>query len=65
MALNYCPVYPFSFEKDVHYKYLDNPNDLLSLKYIDPKPFNYRSKQLWNDYFRPDKAAALLLSNLS
>lgn len=65
MALNYCPVYPFSFEKDIHYKYLDNPDDLLSLKYIDPKPFSHKSKQLWNDYFRPDKAAALLLSNLS
>lgn len=64
MAMNYCPVYPFSFEKDIHYKYVEKPDDLLALQHIDPLPFHNRSKQLWDDYFRPDKAAALLLSSI-
>lgn len=64
MALNYRPVYPFPFEPDVHYAYMEKPDDLMALIDRNPIPFHTRSVQLWENYFRPDMAARLLLSNL-
>jgi len=63
MALNYKPVYPFAFEPGEHYYYMETPDDLLKLSGVNAIPFHTRSVQLWENYFRPDKAVELLLSN--
>jgi hypothetical protein len=65
MALNYEPQYDYmSFEPNKHYFKLNNVNDLEKLNYENPIPYHLKSKELWNNYLRPDKASNLLLKML-
>jgi hypothetical protein len=51
LALNYKPIYPFKFEPNIDYVYLEKPEDLEGLKDIDPIPFSRRSKMIYERYF--------------
>jgi len=51
LALNYIPEYPFPFEKDIHYVYVDKPEDLLKLKDIDPVPYHEAAWETYQKYF--------------
>lgn len=63
LALNYVPYYDeFPFNPMEHYLHIPNVNDLDKLLTVDPIPYHEKSKWLWDNYFRPDKATQLLLS---
>jgi hypothetical protein len=62
LAMNYEPKYPFPFEPGTHYHKIDKPEDLLTLKSVNPIRYGNQSRILWNNYFRPDKAVDLLMS---
>ena len=57
LALNYEPVYPFPFVKNVHYVKLEKPEDLEKLKNIDPMPYHQKSVELYRNYFSPEGMA--------
>jgi len=61
LALNYKPKYPFEFEPNKHYLYLEKPSDLEKLKTVDPKPYAESSMNLFKEYFNPEKVAYNLL----
>lgn len=63
LALNYQPYYDaFPFNPMEHYFLMKNVDDLEKLLTIDPTPYHEKSKWLWENYYRPDKATQLLLS---
>jgi hypothetical protein len=64
MALNYMPKYEIPFEPMEHYYYLEKPDDLLKLNDVDATKYSEKSKWLWDNYFRPDKAVEWLISKL-
>lgn len=51
LALNYDPYYPFDIKPGVHYVRLNNPEDLATLRDINPEPFAKASRQLYFDHF--------------
>ena len=53
LALNYVPKYPFDFVPNKDFVLLKSPEDLLSLKDIDPEPFAERSKYIYSQFFSP------------
>ena len=61
LALNYKPIYPFNFEPNKHYLYLEKPEDLEKLKTIDPAPYAKASARLFRKYFDPEKVPYNLL----
>lgn len=54
LVLNYIPEYPFRFEPNNHYVYLEQPSDLSKLEFLDPEPYSEKSKEIYNQYFSPD-----------
>ena len=65
LALNYQPFYPFSFQPNVDYVFLEKPEDLVKLKDIDPLPFAHRSTHNYQQWFSPLGMSQLLLDILS
>lgn len=67
LVLNYIPEYPFSFEPNNHYVYLEQPSDLSKLEFLDPEPFAEKSKQIYNQYFSPNNGIynSFILSYMS
>lgn len=61
MVLNYIPNYEYEFEPDKHFLYLEHPDDLQKLRYLDPKPFAKKSLELWNNYLKPKSAGEYLI----
>lgn len=61
LALNYQPIYEYPFNPNEHYILMNEPQDLEKLKDANPYHYSRQSKWIWNNYLRPDKAAALLL----
>lgn len=61
MALNYIPHYEYEFNPNEHFLYLTKPEDLAKLRTVDPRPFAEKSKELWENYLRPEAAARYLL----
>ena len=59
MALNYKPYYPFPFEANKHYVYLEKPEDIVKLNDIDPQPYADASTELYNQYFSVKGASNL------
>ena len=51
LALNYKPIYPFEFEPNKHYFYLEKIEDLNKLKEINPMPFAKQSIDMYKKYF--------------
>ena len=51
LALNYKPIYPFEFEPNKHYFYLEKIEDLNKLKEINPMPFAKQSTDMYKKYF--------------
>lgn len=51
IALNYIPVYPFKYEPNKHYVYLEKPEDILRLSDIDPEPYAQKSLEIYNKYY--------------
>jgi len=51
LALNYIPEYPFPFEKDKHYVYVEKPEDLMKLQDIDPVPYAEAAWETYQKYF--------------
>lgn len=54
LVLNYIPNYPFDFIPNKDFVFLRSPEDLISLKDIDPVPFAERSKYIYSKYFSPE-----------
>ena len=54
LALNYIPHYPFDFIPNKDFVLLESPQDLSSLKDIDPAPFAERSRYIYSQYFSPE-----------
>lgn len=61
LVLNYCPTYDFSFEPNKHFLYLEKPEDLEKLEYINPEPYAKASEELWHKYFKPESAVSYLM----
>ncbi|CAK0748933.1 hypothetical protein CCP1ISM_3030002 [Azospirillaceae bacterium] len=61
LALNYEPKYGFPFNPDEHYFKLNTPDDLNKMLLTDPMRFSLKSKEIWENYFRPDKAVEWLV----
>jgi hypothetical protein len=53
LALNYRPWYPFPFEPNYHYLYLEKPHHLNRLYEVDPQPYAERSLEIYKQYFSP------------
>jgi hypothetical protein len=53
LALNYKPLYPFPFEPNYHYLYLEQPDHLNRLYEVDPQPYAERSLEIYKQYFSP------------
>jgi hypothetical protein len=51
LALNYKPQYPFPYNPNEHYVYLENPKDINNLVDIDPKPYAEKSIEIYNKYY--------------
>jgi hypothetical protein len=51
MALNYEPTYTFPMVPGQHYVKLEKPEDMATLRDIDPEPFALASRQLYYDHF--------------
>lgn len=51
LALNYDPYYPFQIKAGVHYVKLNKPEDMATLRDINPEPFAAASRQLYFDHF--------------
>jgi hypothetical protein len=56
LALNYEPVYSFPFLPNEHYFKLNTPDDLEKILITDTTKYSNKSKEIWENYFRPDKA---------
>lgn len=65
LALNYEPKYAFPFNPNEHYFKLNNPDDLNKMLATDPMKFSLKSKEIWENYFRPDKAVNWLINILN
>ena len=61
LAMNYIPYYKFKMIPNRDFVYLEKPEDIYNLKYIDPYPFAQRSKYLYENYFSPKGMASLLV----
>jgi hypothetical protein len=59
LVLNYKPNYPFEYLPDVHYVYVEKPEDLNKLKDLDPKPFAEKSVEIYEKYYTPSGMANL------
>jgi len=57
LVLNYIPHYEYPFVPNKHFLYLEKPNDLERLKTEDPRPYARASKELWENYLKPQAAA--------
>jgi len=64
MALNYMPIFEYPFNPNEHYILLEDPEDLTKLRDINPHHYARQSRWIWDNYLRPDRAAALLLRML-
>lgn len=53
LAMNYEPSYEFEFKAGKHFVLLKKPEDLATLRDIDPKPFAEAATQVYNDHFSP------------
>jgi len=62
LVLNYIPTYTFQMNPNEHFLYVENPDDLIILKNIDPMPYVKASEYLWNEHFSPVGIAKTLLS---
>jgi hypothetical protein len=51
LVLNYKPEYPFPYNPDEHYVYLEKPSDIDKLIDLDPKPFAEKSVEIYNKYY--------------
>lgn len=51
LAMNYVPHYPFEMEPGKQFVLLNSPEELASLRDIDPKPYAQASRQLYYDHF--------------
>lgn len=51
LALNYQPQYPFPYNANEHYVYLEKPSDIEKLVDIDPKPYAEKSMEIYNKYY--------------
>lgn len=65
LVLNYTPTYEFPMQPGVHFVLLNKPEDLASLRYIDPRPYAYMANELYNDHFSPFGMAKDLLKIVS
>lgn len=61
LALDYKPYYPFFFEPNKDYVFLEKPEDLEKLKDVDPEPYARRSVELYNRYYDPDVIGLALI----
>ena len=61
LALNYAPSYPFDFRPGRDFWLLSGPEDLITLRNLDPAPFAARSKYHWNEHFSAVGSAKTLL----
>lgn len=62
LALNYQPHYPFPFEPGKHYVYMEEPEDLLRLREIDPRPFAAAADQVYRERWCDVGMAGTLLN---
>lgn len=53
LILNYQPTYQFPFKASEHYIYMTKPEQLDTLKDINPQPYSDAITQVYNDYFSP------------
>jgi hypothetical protein len=51
LALNYKPEYPFPYNPNEHYVYLEKPSDISNLVDIDPQPYAEKSIEIYNKYY--------------
>lgn len=51
LVLNYKPEYPFPYNANEHYVYLEKPKDIEKLKDIDPEPYAKKSLDIYNRYY--------------
>jgi hypothetical protein len=64
LALNYDPYYEFPFNPGEHYFKIENPDSLGLLNSTDVSKYHKASIDLWDNYFRPDKAVKLILDQI-
>jgi len=62
LALTYQPTYSFPMNPGEHFVLLKNPEDLATLRYIDPRPYAKASRYLYQEHFSPQGAAKTLIS---
>lgn len=62
LVMNYIPTYTFDMNPNEHFVYVQNPDDLIILKSLDPKPYVRASEYLWNEHFSPRGMANTLLA---
>lgn len=65
LALNYQPEFDFDFIPGVHYLYMKDVNDLSKLITEDPTKYYHKSKYIWENYFRPDMAANIIINKIN
>jgi len=63
LILNYTPEYPFPFEKNKHYVYINKPEDLINIRDIDPIPYHEASIETYDKYFS-DKGSSQVFLDL-
>lgn len=51
LALNYKPHYPFEYNANEHYVFLEKPQDILKLQDIDPEPYAQKSLEIYEKYY--------------
>lgn len=51
LALNYKPHYPFEYNANEHYVYLEKPEDIAKLNDIDPEPYAQKSLEIYEKYY--------------
>lgn len=61
LALNYMPSYPFDFAPNEHYLYLEKPQDLITLRDVNPEPYAKASKHIYDNHFSPAGMAKSLI----
>ena len=62
LVMNYAPSYPFEFLPGKHFVQLAKPEDMATLRDIDPTPFAEASRQVYNDHFSPVGMATDLIN---
>lgn len=65
IAMNYEPSYAFEFKAGKHFVLLNKPEDLITLRDIDPRPFAEAATQIYNDHFSPVGMANHLIKMVS